>query len=96
MCLGSKREPSHVLGEPAILGVFVACWHILDSLAWCGAASPTLCGGRGDPHPSWRSSLVESGIRVTGELSVSLGGLAFVASQGVPGRDLVVGKRYSC
>ena len=31
----------------------------------CGAAWKILCGGRGDPHPSWRSSLVEFGIKVT-------------------------------
>jgi len=48
------------------------------------------------PHPSWRSFLVESGIKMTGELGVSLGRLAFVANQGVPGTDLVVEKRYSC
>ena len=25
----------------------------------------TLCGGRGDPHPLWRNSLVEPGANVT-------------------------------
>jgi hypothetical protein len=39
-----------------------------------------LRAGHGDTHPSWRSFLVESGIKVTGELGVSLSGLAFVAS----------------
>ena len=32
---------------------------------WCGAAWTILCGGREDPHPLWRSSLVENGIKVT-------------------------------
>ena len=39
--------------------------------------------------------VVESGIKVTGELGVSLGSLV-VVSQVVPVRDLVVGKQYSC
>ena len=31
-----------------------------------GVARPDpLCGGRGDPHPLWRSSLVEPGAKVT-------------------------------
>ena len=46
------------------LGVLVARRHIIDPLTWCGAATTTLCGGRGDPHPLWRSSLVEIGIKV--------------------------------
>ena len=36
-----------------------------DPPTWCGAAWTTLCGGCGDPHPLWRSSLVEIGIKVT-------------------------------
>jgi len=39
--------------------------QVNDPPACCGVASTTLCGGRGDPHPSWASSLVESGIKVT-------------------------------
>ena len=27
-------------------------------------ATTSLCGGRGDPHPLWRSSLVEPGAKV--------------------------------
>jgi hypothetical protein len=47
------------------------------------------------PHLSWRSSLVKSGIKVTGKLGVSLSGQTFVASrQGCPERDLVAGKQY--
>ena len=30
---------------------------------WSG--DDTLCGGRGEPHPLWRSSLVEPGAKVT-------------------------------
>ena len=37
----------------------------LGAPTWCGAATTSLCGGRGDPHPLWRSSLVESGAKVT-------------------------------
>ena len=43
-------------------------------------------------HLSWRSSLLENGIKVIEELGVSLSGRALVASQRVLGRDLVVGK----
>ena len=39
--------------------------HVIDPPTWCGAATTTLCGGRGDPHLLWRSSLVEPGIKVT-------------------------------
>jgi len=47
------------------LGVLVARRHVIDPPAWCGAATTTLYGGRGDPLPLWASSLVESGIKVT-------------------------------
>jgi len=36
------------------------------------------------PHLSWRSFLVQSGIKMAGELDMSLGGLTLVASQGFP------------
>ena len=39
--------------------------HIIDPPTWCGVATTTLCGGRGDPHPLWRSSLVELVAKVT-------------------------------
>jgi hypothetical protein len=44
------------------LGVIVARWQVFDPSAWCGAASMTVFGGRGDP------SFVESslGVKVTG------------------------------
>ena len=47
------------------LGALVARRHVIDPLTWCGAATTTLCEGRGDPHPLCRSSLVEPGIKVT-------------------------------
>ena len=47
------------------LGALVARWHVIDPPTWCGAAMTILYGGRGDPLPSWTSSLVENGIEVT-------------------------------
>ena len=43
-------------GSPAML---------CDPPPWCGEATTPLCGGCGDPHPLWRSSLVEPEIKVT-------------------------------
>jgi hypothetical protein len=73
------------------LGVLVARWHVLDPPAWCGVATTTLCGERGDLHPLWRISLVESGIKVTVVTWHSLGGEVKKS----PGRDLITGKQYS-
>ena len=47
------------------LGALVARRHIIDPPTWCGAATTILYGGCGDPLPSWTSSLVEIGIKVT-------------------------------
>ena len=47
------------------LGALKLAGNVNDPPTWCGAAWTTLCGGRGDPHPSWASSLVEIGIKVT-------------------------------
>ena len=47
------------------LGALRLAGNINDPLTWCGAAWTTLCGGRGDPHLLWRSSLVEPGVKVT-------------------------------
>ena len=38
--------------------------NVIDPPTWCGAATTSLCGGRGDPHPLWRSSLVEPEAKV--------------------------------
>ena len=52
-----------------VLGALKARRQIIDPLALCGAAMIALCRGRGDCHPSWKSSLVESGIKVSGKLA---------------------------
>ena len=57
-------EPTRYLGAPA-LGALRLAGNVNDPPTWCGAVWTTLCGGYGDPHPLWRSSLVEIGIKVT-------------------------------
>ena len=54
-----------VLGEPAIVGVLVTRRQRLrpSGLVWSG--DDIFVWGRGDPHPLWRSSLVEPGTKVT-------------------------------
>jgi len=47
------------------LGDLWLAGNVIVPPTWCGAATTILCGGRGDPHPLWRSSLVEIGIKVT-------------------------------
>ena len=47
------------------LGAVKLAGNVIDPPTWCGAATTSLCGGRGDPHPLWRSSLVEPGAKVT-------------------------------
>ena len=62
------------LGEPKLylgvldIGVVKIHRQVIDPPAWCGALLTALCERRGDPHPSWRSSLVESGIKVSKNL----------------------------
>ena len=86
---GSRVNYSSILDE-------LAPWilddsrQVFDPPAWYGVASTMLCGGRGDPLPSWRSFLVQSGIKVTRELGVSL----CDKSRGSR-RDLVTDKQYS-
>jgi hypothetical protein len=47
--------------------------HLRPSgLVWSG--EDTLCGGRGDPLPWWRSSLVEAASRLPRELGECLTG----------------------
>jgi hypothetical protein len=41
-------------GSPAI---------VIDPPTWCGAARTLCAGGRGDPLPKWKSSLVEAASR---------------------------------
>ena len=56
-------EPKQKLGAPAPWSVKLA-GNVIDPPTWCGAATTSLCGGCGDSHPLWRSSLVESRIKV--------------------------------
>ena len=58
-------EPKEDILERRLLGALWLAGNVIDPPIWCGAATTTLCGGRGDPHPLWRSSLVEPGIKVT-------------------------------
>ena len=64
LCAGSRVNYSCISVHRPI-GALMARRQVNDPPACCGAASTTLCGGRGDPHPSWASSSVESGIKVT-------------------------------
>ena len=57
-------EPKQELGAPAPWSLEDSPATSCDPPTWCGAATTSLCGGRGDPHPLWRSSLVESGIKM--------------------------------
>ena len=47
------------------LGALKARRHVIDPPTLYGAATTIFCGGRGDPHPLWRNSLVELGAKVT-------------------------------
>jgi len=58
-------ESNRVSRCTGLFGVLVARRHVNDPPTWCGAASTTLYGGRGDPLPLWASSLMENGIKVT-------------------------------
>ena len=62
-------EPKEDILEHRPLGALWLAGNVIDPPIWCGAATTTLCGGRGDPHPLWRSSLVKIWIKVTAVLS---------------------------
>ena len=47
------------------LGAVKLAGNVIDPPTWCGAATTSLCGGCGDPHPLCRSSLVEPEAKVT-------------------------------
>ena len=65
LCLvASSRTPHLYFGAPAPWSVKLA-GNVIDPALWCGATTTSLCGGRGDPHPLWRSSLVEPEAKVT-------------------------------
>ena len=59
-----SSEPKQELGAPAPWSFEARRQrHRPSDLVWSG--DDTLCGGRGDPHPLWRSSLVEPGAKLT-------------------------------
>ena len=64
LCCGSLVNQQDILVYRP-LGVLNLAGNINEPPTWCEVAWTTLCGGRGDPHPLWRSSLVEIGIKVT-------------------------------
>ena len=64
LCCGSLVNQQDILVRRP-LGALRLASNVNDPLTWCGVATTTLCGERGDPHPLWRSSLVEPGIKVT-------------------------------
>ena len=64
LCCGSLVNQKKILVR-RLLGVLRLAGNVNDPPTWCGAAWTILCGARGDPHPLWRSSLVEPGIKVT-------------------------------
>jgi hypothetical protein len=57
------RVNQGVQGSPEALGPkwFTGNRHRPSGLVWSG--DDTLCGGRGDPLPWWRSSLLEAASR---------------------------------
>ena len=58
-----SSKPKEELGAPAPWSCEAHRQrHRPSDLVWSG--NDTLCGGRGDPHPLWRSSLVEPGAKV--------------------------------
>ena len=64
LCCGSLvNQKKSLVFRP--LGAVKLAGNVIDPPTWCGAATTTLCGGRGDLHPLWRSSLVEPGAKVT-------------------------------
>ena len=64
LCCGSLvNQKKSLVRRP--LGAVKLAGNVIDPPTWCGVATTTLCGGHGDPHPLWRSSLVEPGAKVT-------------------------------
>jgi len=68
LCCGSLVNQQDFLVRRH-LGALRLAGNVNDPPTWCEAAWTTLCGEHGDPHPLWRSSLVEIGIKVTVVLS---------------------------
>ena len=68
LCCGSLVNQQDILVRQP-LGALRLAGNVNDPPTRYGAAWTILCGGRGDPHTLWRSSLVEIGIKVTVVLS---------------------------
>ena len=64
LCCGSLLNQQDILMRQP-LGALRLAGNVNDPPTWCEVAWTTLCGGCGDRHPLWRSSLVEIGIKVT-------------------------------
>ena len=64
LCCGSLVNQQDILVRWP-LGALRLADNVNDPPTWCGAVWTTLCGGCGEPHPLWRSSLVEPGAKVT-------------------------------
>ena len=64
LCCGSLVNQQDILVRQP-LGALRLAGNVNDPPIWCGAAWTIFCGGHGDPHPLWRSTLVEIGINVT-------------------------------
>jgi len=68
LCCDSLVNQEDILARRP-LGDLRLAGNVNDPPTWCGAAWTTLCGGRENHHPLWRSSLEEIGIKVTVVLS---------------------------
>ena len=64
-------EPTLVLGVPASWSLGGLPAMSMTLRLGVERRRQALCGGRGDPLPWWRSSLVEPGIKVTVDLVFS-------------------------
>ena len=64
LCCGSLvNQQKSLVHRP--LGAVKLTGNVIDPPTWCEVATTTLYGGRGDPYPLWRSSLVEPGAKLT-------------------------------
>ena len=64
LCCGSLVNQTRAWCA-GLLGAAKLAGNVIDPPTLCGAATTFLYGGRGVPLPSWTSSLVENGIKVT-------------------------------
>ena len=71
LCCGSLvNQKKNLVRRP--LGAVKLASNVIDPPTWCGAATTTLCGGRGDP-PSFVEKLL-SGTRGQGDRDCVHGG----------------------